>query len=66
MHKPENGLGGGFLGSWEPRVWFRRSNIGSRLAGSLDHMNHSFCGERVCLEEKQRESLNQSFSKCDP
>lgn len=60
VHRPERGLGRKSLESW-----FRRSDRGSGLSDSLDYMNYSSCGDRVCLEERQRESLNQSFSKCD-
>lgn len=44
-------------------VWLGGSYIASGLARSLGHMNCSIWGERVCLEERQKESLNQSFSE---
>lgn len=54
MHKPESDLGREFLESC-----FRRNDIGFGLAGSLPCMKDSPSREGVCLEERQRESLNQ-------
>lgn len=54
VHRPESDLGRKFL---EP--CFRRNNIGFGVAGSLHCMKDSPYGEGVCLQERQRESLNQ-------